>query len=175
MAIIRLRKIQAEDLPLFYRWNQTDAAFGEYDEPALYSFEQIKSRFNDNAFLSDSRGTLLIIREDNDEPIGFVEYFQHPVDRWVMWCSVIIAVPEMRGKGYGTLAHKHLVDYIFAKFEGIDKIEAWTDVENTAEKRALVKARFRYEGSLRARNKLRRQYRDMAVYGLLRNEFQEPE
>lgn len=66
------------------------------------------------------------------------------------------------------VTHRCLVKEIFMKFPEVQKIEALTDVENFAEKRVLEKSGFQNEGLLRRKNKLRGQFRDMYIFGLLR-------
>jgi RimJ/RimL family protein N-acetyltransferase len=56
-------------------------------------------------------------------------------------------VNEYRGKGIGAIAQRLLADELHE--QGIVRVEAQTDIENTAEQRALEKAGFKYEGTLR--------------------------
>lgn len=59
----------------------------------------------------------------------------------------ISIVNEYRGKGIGAIAHRLLADELHG--QGIVRVEAQTDIENIAEQRALEKAGFKYEGTLR--------------------------
>lgn len=59
----------------------------------------------------------------------------------------ISMVNEYRGKGIGATAQRLLADELHK--EGIVRVEAQTDVENIAEQKALEKAGFTYEGTLR--------------------------
>ena len=56
-------------------------------------------------------------------------------------------VNEFRGRGIGAIAQRLLADELHA--QGIVRVEAQTDIENVAEQRALEKAGFKYEGTLR--------------------------
>jgi RimJ/RimL family protein N-acetyltransferase len=56
-------------------------------------------------------------------------------------------VSEYRGKGIGATAQRLLANELHE--QGIVRVEAQTDIENTAEQRALEKAGFKYEGTLR--------------------------
>ena len=56
-------------------------------------------------------------------------------------------VNEFRGRGIGAIAQRLLADELHA--QGIVRVEAQTDIENIAEQRALEKAGFKYEGTLR--------------------------
>jgi RimJ/RimL family protein N-acetyltransferase len=64
------------------------------------------------------------------------------------WEIGIVLLPEARGHGYGTEAHRLLVPYLFAHTP-VHRIEAATEASNAAEQRALEKAGFTREGVLR--------------------------
>ncbi len=59
----------------------------------------------------------------------------------------ISLVDEYRGKGIGAIAQRLLAQELHE--QGIARVEAQTDIENIAEQRALEKAGFLYEGTLR--------------------------
>jgi RimJ/RimL family protein N-acetyltransferase len=59
----------------------------------------------------------------------------------------ISLVPEFRGRGIGSAAQRLLAEELHAL--GIRRVEASTDVANLAEQRALARAGFTYEGTLR--------------------------
>ena len=59
----------------------------------------------------------------------------------------ISLVDQYRGKGIGAIAQRLLADQLHA--QGIVRVEAQTDIENLPEQRALEKAGFIYEGTLR--------------------------
>jgi len=63
----------------------------------------------------------------------------------------ITVVVEHRGKGIGTAAQRMLADVLHER--GIVRVEASTDVTNVAEQRALAKAGFVCEGTLRGAQK----------------------
>ncbi len=86
------------------------------------------------------------------------------------WNIGIGLLPAARGRGVGTLAQRLLVEHLFATTE-LDRVEASTDVENVAERRALEKAGFRREGTLRGAQLRGGVRRDLAQYGLVRGDF----
>jgi RimJ/RimL family protein N-acetyltransferase len=59
----------------------------------------------------------------------------------------ISLVNEYRGKGIGAIAQRLLAEELHK--QGIVRIEAQTDIENFAEQKALERAGFKYEGTLR--------------------------
>lgn len=56
-------------------------------------------------------------------------------------------VNQFRGKGIGAIAQRLLAEELHR--QGIVRVEAQTDIENFAEQKALEKAGFKYEGTLR--------------------------
>jgi len=85
------------------------------------------------------------------------------------WNIGVTILPEFRGKGYGTAAQRLLAEYLFATTT-VNRVEAGTDVDNVAEQRALEKARFIREGVRRGSQFRNGQWRDMAMYGRLRDD-----
>lgn len=59
----------------------------------------------------------------------------------------ISLVSEYRGKGIGAIAQRLLAQELHER--GIVRVEAQTDIENIAEQKALERAGFMYEGTLR--------------------------
>jgi RimJ/RimL family protein N-acetyltransferase len=59
----------------------------------------------------------------------------------------ISIVNEYRGKGIGAISQRLLADELHR--QGIVRVEAQTDIDNIAEQKALGKAGFVYEGTLR--------------------------
>ncbi len=82
----------------------------------------------------------------------------------------ILLFPEHRGRGLGSAAQRLLVEYLFATTLA-NRLEAITDTRNVAEQRALERVGFRREGVLRGVAFIAGAWRDMVVYGLLRDEL----
>lgn len=75
-----------------------------------------------------------------------------------------------RGRGAGTRAQAQLVD-LFFRHTTANRVEAHTDVENLAEQRALERAGFRREGTVRGAQWREGAYRDGYLYSILRAEW----
>jgi RimJ/RimL family protein N-acetyltransferase len=86
------------------------------------------------------------------------------------WNVGIGLLPAARGRGVGTLAQRLLVEHLLATTD-LDRIEASTDVDNVAERRALEKAGFRREGVLRGAQLRGGIRRDLVHYGLVRGDL----
>jgi len=85
------------------------------------------------------------------------------------WNIGIGLLPDARGRGIGTLAQRLLAEHLFASTP-LDRVEASTDVDNIAEQKALERAGFRREGTLRGAQLRGGVRRDLAHYGLLRTD-----
>lgn len=86
-----------------------------------------------------------------------------------IWRIAVIVRPSVRGTGVGTDAHQALVDYLFAH-TGAQRIEAFTDVENVAEQRVLLKSGFAQEGRIRSSMWRQGSWRDQLLYSVLRSD-----
>jgi RimJ/RimL family protein N-acetyltransferase len=106
-----------------------------------------------------------------EERLGFVSFGRRQGFReswhWVMGIGLVASA---RGKGYGTVAQRLLVDYLFAHTPA-HRIEADTELENIAEQRALEKAGFTREGVIRQVVWRDGAWRDGVIYGILRGDF----
>lgn len=74
----------------------------------------------------------------------------------------ISLLEEHRGHGIGAIAQRLLAEELHAG--GTVRVEASTDVENTAEQRALAKAGFQLEGTLRLAQARRDGLHDLQVW-----------
>jgi len=81
----------------------------------------------------------------------------------------VMIAPERRGRGYGAEAQRLLADYLLMMFP-IARVEAGTEVENTAEQRALDKAGFTREGVARSVMWRAGRWRDMVIYSRVRGD-----
>ena len=74
---------------------------------------------------------------------------------------------DFRGRGIGSRAQRLLAEHLFATTDVL-RVEASTDIENVAERRALEKAGFTLEGILRSAQGRADGVHDLASYSLLR-------
>jgi aminoglycoside 6'-N-acetyltransferase len=135
---------------------------------------EILRQLDDDGFLGSDHGQLIVelVGEGEPVPIGSVswhavDYGPPPTSRG--WNIGITLVPEWRGFGHGTRAQRLLAEHLFATTVA-ERVEASTDVDNTAERRALERAGFSYEGVLRRAQFRAGGWRDMALYSLVRGE-----
>jgi len=100
---------------------------------------------------------------------------------WVQWgpsagsrCPMIgiSLVPSARGRGIGTEAQRLAVDLLF-RHTNANRVEAHTDVTNVPEQRALAKAGFTQEGTVRGAQWRNGGYHDGYLYSILRKEWEQ--
>ena len=77
---------------------------------------------------------------------------------------------EFWRKGIMTKAIKAVLAYGFQSLD-VNRIEAFTSVENIASRNLLLKCNFTFEGVLRQHRYHNNSYRDACVFSLLRSEF----
>ena len=165
---LRLTPVTEDDLAIIENLVETPAG-GEF---AWFGHPQPgdhRRRWAENGLLDPDRTALMVVREQ--ERIGFVTFARKHTSResW-FWMMGIGLVPAARGKGYGTLAQRLLVDYLFTHSPA-QRIEADTELENVAEQRALEKAGFSREGVLRQCVWRDGAWRDGVIYAILRSEY----
>jgi len=119
----------------------------------------------------DADGGLTVLTEDG-QVAGDVSW------RWQQWGpnassrGPMIGIwlhPDHRGVGLGTRAQAELA-LLFFRQTTVNRIEAGTDVQNIAEQRALERAGFRREGTLRGAQWRDGNYHDCYLYARLRTD-----
>jgi len=83
------------------------------------------------------------------------------------WNVGIALLPAARGRRAGVGALRLTARHLFATTD-LDRVEAATDVDNLAARRALEGAGFRAEGTVRGAQLRGGVRRDLSLYGLLR-------
>lgn len=165
---IRLRPVEAADLPQLSRFMHDAEATGEWQwfGYRVDRARELEQRWHADGLIGDERSFLAV--QEGDGLAG-----------WVTWLSVarstgaieigIALFPDFRGRGVGTEAQRELVDYLFATTT-VHRLQAGTEVGNVAEQRALEKVGFTREGVLRGLNFRAGEWRDSVIYGLLRGD-----
>jgi RimJ/RimL family protein N-acetyltransferase len=85
------------------------------------------------------------------------------------WNIGITLLPGERGRGVGSTAQRLVAEHLFATTD-LDRVEASTATENVAERRALTKAGFREEGTLRGAQMRGGRRADLVSYARLRTD-----
>jgi aminoglycoside 6'-N-acetyltransferase len=170
---LRLRPVTRNDVPYLVT-KQTPEATAPYNWFGFRSETEVVGRLEDDGFLGSRSGKLIVEVDGDDGPVPIGDVSWHAVDHGPppasrCWNIGINLSPEWRGYGHGTRAQRILADYLFATTVA-ERVEATTDVENTAERRALERAGFSFEGIVRRAQFRGGEWRDMALYSLVRGE-----
>lgn len=110
----------------------------------------MRRRVEERQTSTDTRGQLAIANDDGGL-VGEVTWFvrhRGPAPESNCWQMGILVLPAHRGQGHGSTAQALLADDLFTHTRA-ERLEAATEVTNAAERRALAKAGFDEEGSLR--------------------------
>lgn len=109
------------------------------------------------------------------QTVGSVFWFRRdwglPETSWC-WEIAVHIFPGWRNRGIGTHAQRLLVHYLFDHTRA-ERVQAVTDVENTAEQRALDRVGFTREGRLRDLQWREGGWHDQLIYSLLRRDLRD--
>lgn len=128
-----------------------------------------RQRWHDDRLVGTSPYNLVVADAD-DAAVGWVNWRDTDRAGPGAWEIGALIVPEMRGRGVGTAAHRLLVAYLFATTP-THRIWAGTEVDNIAEQHALERSGFQREGRLRGHHFRDGQWRDSFIYGITRDDY----
>ncbi|MFG2038111.1 GNAT family N-acetyltransferase [Dactylosporangium sp. NPDC048998] len=170
LADVLLRPATAADLWLFERQADEPDAGGTFNWSGYRDIAGTRRRLDENRLIGPDNGCLIVEHEDTVAGSVVWSKVTYGMPTWCCWNIGISLLPEFRGKGFGTGAQRLLVSYLF-DISQFDRIEAYTDVENVAEQRALDKVGFKQEGTIRSAQFRQGRWRDLFLYSVLRDEF----
>ncbi len=166
---VRLQPVQEADIDVIDRLTGDPESTGEFGWFGWFDQRAYRRRWAENRLFTDDSGILMVVR--GDQRLGFVAWHKRPTTRTsYCWNMGIAMLPEARGQGYGTEAHRLLARYLFAHTT-IHRIEADTEVDNVAEQKALESAGFTREGVLRGGGWRDGAWRDGVIYSILRTDL----
>ncbi|NEU57214.1 GNAT family N-acetyltransferase [Halorussus sp. MSC15.2] len=164
---VDLRVTEREDLDLLQR------ARSDPDIRTALTFTEPQTRgqveaFYENTVAADNGdANFLVCTENREGALGEVDLFGVEDDHAEIayWL-----VPEARGEGYATEAVTLLLDYAF-ETRGLRRTYARVVEHNDGSHDLLERLGFTEEGRLREHVFLDGEYRDVVLYGLLRDEW----
>ncbi|BCL62217.1 hypothetical protein DGMP_29100 [Desulfomarina profundi] len=143
-----LSKIREDDLQTIVTWSRSKIACGSYLNPENYDIEQMRTQINSGGFWGELEKMFLVSIKDRELPIGTVHYWRQPAaGKNSITMALKVALPEERGKGYGTEIQKFLIMHLFDRLS-VEVIEMYTDIDNIAQQRCLQKLGFELVESL---------------------------
>ncbi len=162
---VNLKLVEKGDLPLLVEWSNNAEYLGEFILLPQQSRTEWEKRYEN---LSSDTKWFFVEKKDGTK-IG-------TMFNWLIGSLLEIScvlAPNERGKGYGVEATRLMVDYLFLS-KDVTRIQAHTSAENMVSQKVLRKAGFRKEGIVRKSVFSRGEWRDRAIYSILREEWKEP-
>jgi RimJ/RimL family protein N-acetyltransferase len=165
---VELQPAGEDDVLLLEQLTWDPRIAGEFAQFGWFDLRLWRRAWADNKLIGDDGGVLMVVR--GGDRLGFVNWRRTPSTPAAYYWEIGIALlPEARGHGYGTQAHRLLARYLFAHTTA-HRIEAVTEVDNVAERHALEKAGFTLEGVTRGTGWRDGAWRDGVIYSLLRTD-----
>jgi RimJ/RimL family protein N-acetyltransferase len=165
---VTLQPVEEDDLPLLEKLTWDQEATGEFERLGWFDRRRWRRGWAENCLLGTDGGVLAVA--NGSQRLGFMNWRRQAAGPVAYsWIIGIALLPEARGRGYGTQAHRLLVRYLFANTP-VHRIAADTDIDNVAEQRALEKAGFTREGISRGIGWRDGAWRDGVNYSVLRTD-----
>ena len=167
MDDVILRPIQEADLDDLYRYSTDPEAGSQFEWTGFKDPREMRRRWEEDGWLGVEHARLAVVSSGSFA--GDVSYKDRSqgVSKGAIYEIGIALFPEHRGHGVGTTAQRLLVQYLF-DITPAHRLEAYTEVENLREQRALEKVGFEREGVLRRIVFRAGKWRDSVLYALLR-------
>jgi len=157
--------MEKEDLPLVKEWVNDIDFKGEYEPISQETKADLEKQYDQL-----KEGQWFFVKKKDGSKIGFIAHF---LTHGKLTAIGYALIPSERGKGYGSEAIKIMIDYLFLS-KNIVRIQAETHPQNMSSQRALEKAGFKKEGIIRRCFFSRGEWRDTALFSILKEEWKEP-
>jgi len=165
---ITLRAIREDDLPFLQELISDPSDADSLMWRPFAHPREWQRRWEAGPLVGDRSGTVLIVNDR--QPAGFISWDQHSWFGQSCWSLGIHLDRRLRGQGIGTRAHELAVDHLFSRTLA-NRVEAYTEVDNIAERRVLEKAGFTVEGTLRGAGFRDGRWRDGVLYSVVRDQW----
>lgn len=168
---VTLRPVAREDFQLFERELYAPEALEPYQWFGFRSPTAALADFEESGWLSAEGGRLAVTAEG--QLAGRVQWRVArwgPTDSPACWELGAVIFRDKRGAGIGKAAQRLLVDYLF-RATNVNRVQAYTDVENAVEQRILSQIGFVEEGRIRQAQWRDGRWRDQLLFSILRQEW----
>ncbi len=145
---LALSRIRSEHLPTVVSWSSSETACGSCLTPERYNFERLQNQLQSGVFWGETEKMFFVETKEDKRPIGTAHFWQPAGRNDTITMALKVALPEERGKGYGTEIQKFLIIHIFDRITTVKAIEMYTDINNDAQQRCLKKLGFELIESL---------------------------
>ncbi|MHA1904602.1 MAG: GNAT family N-acetyltransferase [Candidatus Thorarchaeota archaeon] len=168
--LVNLRIMEKEDFATYTEWVNDVEIMGEFLFGRQNSIEETEKHYSTR---SPEYGTFIIEKKDSTR-IGILHFFDSKYGGYATSKEVgFFLIPEERGKGYCTEATGIALDYLFLLYPLL-RIQAVCATTNIASMRVLEKSGFQREGTLRKLGFFAGKHRDIAIFSILRDEWNGP-
>ncbi|WIX79884.1 GNAT family protein [Amycolatopsis carbonis] len=167
MKHLTLRPFAEEDLPVLDRFAAEPEVLGAFQWAGFTNTQARRRRFAEDGFIGDESTALAVTVDGVVAGMASWEAADRGGPAGGCFEIGVTLLPDHRGLGLGTKAHRLLVEHLF-RFTRAHRLEAFTDSENLAEQRVLEKAGFHREGLMCQVTWRDGAYRDEVVYARLR-------
>ena len=157
--------MEREDLSVVKEWDNDIGIMGEYEPIVQETIADLERQYD-----KLTEGQWFFVEKKDGAKIGFIAHFATHGELTAIGYALL---PNERGKGYGSEAIKIVVDYLFLS-KNIVRVQAETHPRNMASQRVLEKSGFKKEGIIRKCFFSRGEWRDTALFSILREEWKEP-
>jgi RimJ/RimL family protein N-acetyltransferase len=144
---VSLEPIRADTVDLVVRWTLDPIAQGRFKVVPVLA----PSALREQLLASDDRRYFVIRRVSDDVALGRfywrVWHFHADVELVDWELNILIADPNLRGRGYGSAAQQLATEYLLSLPE-THTVFAYTHQDNAAERRALARVGFQSLGPL---------------------------
>ncbi|MFZ6708211.1 GNAT family N-acetyltransferase [Undibacterium sp. TC9W] len=169
-SCFHLRHVRKEDvMTLTDMMNHPDAK-GDFLSQELLLPGAAEKKFDDESRSKEQSETFLIIDEDG-KMIGRVFHFKTVPYFNSREIGYGMFVKNLRGKGIMTEAVKLLRNYLFSTLL-INRLEIHMNVDNVASEKVAINCGFEKEGIARGALFTHGKHRDIAMYALLREDWE---
>ena len=170
---IVLRTFEEKDLETVHRWISSPRITAP-GEPVRNDLEQYRAMFARDRFHGEGRQRYIVQLADESivGEISCFDFFRGTTAPAVYEIGVLVGEMSARNKGIGTEAQRAMIDSLFSTRE-VNRVQAFTHVENLAEQHALENCGMKREGRLRQMVRVDGRFREWFAYSILRREWEE--
>ncbi len=167
---VDLRPLNTSGVEILLSDRETAEGTGPFQWFGFTSPKRLRQKAADDELLTAEGGILGVF--EGEELAGSVEWFRSLWGRAeTSWCwTIAIALrPTFRGRGVGRTAQRQLVTYLLAH-SVVQRVQAYTDLQNTGEQHALEAAGFQREGVIRQAQWRSGAWHDQVMYSVVRGD-----
>ncbi|HDL04233.1 MAG: hypothetical protein DRP46_13105 [Candidatus Zixiibacteriota bacterium] len=166
---IYLRPAEPADYKITYQWFLASDPQSQTCHQAILTTPDEAAENRRRKEPAADRGDFLIIRIEDDQPVGKLGYFHLNMLNRAAELSYIVA-PEEQRQGYAKEGLQLLLKYLFNQLN-LNKVYAQTASFNKASIKLLETLDFKLDGTLRQHHYYNGDLYDDLVYSLLKFEF----